>query len=195
MGGKDSGVYQATPLSRLNASDGMATPLSQAEYDKMYKTLGGKPVHHNLAMHWARIIEMMYAAERLKELVTDPEITGKDYRMIPQKSPTEGVGIVEAPRGTLTHHYVTDDQGIVTKANLIVGTTNNHASICMSIKKAAQGVIKDGKVDDGLLNMVEMAFRSYDPCYGCATHTLPGEMPIEIVVYDAKRNPIHKLEQ
>jgi len=195
VGGKDSGVYQATPLSRLNVSDGMATPLAQAEHDKMYKTLGGKPVHNNLAMHWARIIELMYAAERMLELITDPEITGPDYRMIPQKTPTEGVGIVEAPRGTLTHHYVTNEQGIVQKANLIVGTTNNHASICMSIKKAAQGVIKGGKVDDGLLNMIEMAFRSYDPCYGCATHSLPGEMPMEIVVYNDKREVVHKLSR
>ncbi len=194
-GGKDSGVYQATPLSRLNASDGMATPLAQAEYDKMYKTLGGSPVHNNLAMHWARIIELMYAAEHMLELITDPDITGPDYRMIPQKAPTEGVGIVEAPRGTLTHHYVTNEQGIVKTANLIVGTTNNHASICMSIKKAAQGVIKGGRVDDGLLNMVEMAFRSYDPCYGCATHSLPGEMPMEIVVYNDKHEILHKLNR
>lgn len=195
-GGMESGVYQATPLSRLNASDGMATPLAQAEYEKMYKTLGGKPVKNNLAMHWARIIELLYSAERMLELIRDPDITGPEYRVLPTKIPTEGVGIVEAPRGTLTHHYWTDENGIVKKANLIVGTTNNHASICMSIKKAAQGVIKGGKpVTDGLLNMVEMAFRSYDPCYGCATHSLPGEMPLEVVVYDKDRNVVHKLSR
>lgn len=195
-GGLDSGVYQATPLSRLNAADGMATPLAQAEYEKMYKTLGGKPVKHNLAMHWARVIELTYAAERLLELINDPEITGPEYRAVPTKTPSEGIGIVEAPRGTLTHHYWTDENGIVTKANLVVGTTNNHASICMSIKKAAQGVIKGGKpVTDGLLNMVEMAFRSYDPCYGCATHSLPGEMPLEVTVYDKDRNVVHKLSR
>ena len=193
VSGKDSGVYQATPLSRLNAADGMPTPIAQAEYDKMYKTLGGKPVKNNLAQHWARVIELTYAAERLMELIRDPEITGPDYRTIPTKKPTEGVGIVEAPRGTLTHHYWTDENGIVTKANLIVGTTNNHASICMSIKKAAQGLIKGGKVNDGLLNMVEMAFRSYDPCYGCATHSLPGEMPLEVSVYDSKKNLVESL--
>jgi len=193
--GLDSGVYQATPLSRLNAADGMTTPLAQAEYDKMYKTLGGKPVKNNLAQHWARVIELTYAAERLLELIKDPEIMGTDYHTSPTKKPTEGVGIVEAPRGTLTHHYWTDENGIVTKANLIVGTTNNHASICMSIKKAAQGLIKGGKVTDGLLNMVEMAFRSYDPCYGCATHSLPGEMPLEVAIYDSKRNLIQSLTQ
>lgn len=196
VGGADSGVYQVTPLSRLNAADGMATPLAQAEYDKMYKTLGGKPVKHNLAMHWARIIELLYAAERLIDLVRDEEITGPDYRALPTRTPTEGVGIVEAPRGTLTHHYWTDENGIVTKANLIVGTTNNHAPICMSIKKAAQGVIKAGTpVTDALLNMVEMAFRSYDPCYGCATHSLPGEMPLEVIVYDCERNVVTKLQR
>jgi F420-non-reducing hydrogenase large subunit len=192
VGGKDSGVYQATPLSRLNAADGMATPLAQAEYDKMFKTLGGKPVKHNLAMHWARVVELMYAAERLLELVKDPDIMGTEYRTLPTKKPTEGVGIVEAPRGTLTHHYWTDENGIVTKANLIVGTTNNHAPICMSIKKAAQGLIKGGKVTDALLNMVEMAFRSYDPCYGCATHSLPGEMPLEVEVYNHRRELVEK---
>ncbi len=195
VAGNESGVYQATPLSRLNAADGMATPLAQAEYDKMFKTLKGKPVKHNLAMHWARVIELTYATERMLELVKDDGIMGSDYRTLPTKKPTEGVGIVEAPRGTLTHHYWTDENGIVTKANLVVGTTNNHASICMSIKKAAQGLIKGGKVNDGLLNMVEMAFRSYDPCYGCATHSLPGEMPLEVEIYDSKRKLVEKLER
>ena len=99
--------------------------------------------------------------------------------MIPHDTPTEGVGVVEAPRGTLVHHYVTDENGIVRKANLVVGTTNNHAAICLSIKRAAQGLIRRGReVNEGLLNMVEMAFRAYDPCFGCATHSLPGRMPM-----------------
>ncbi|MBI5476891.1 MAG: Ni/Fe hydrogenase subunit alpha [Ignavibacteriales bacterium] len=177
--GKDSGVYHATPLSRLNASDGMATPLAQAEFDKMYKTLGGKPVHNTLAMHWARLVELLYSAEHCLELIQDPEITSKDLRAKLGDIPGEGVGIVEAQRGTLTHHYWTDKKGIVTKANIIVGTTNNNAAITMSIKKAAQGLIKKGvTVDQGILNMVEMAFRAYDPCFSCATHSLPGQMPL-----------------
>jgi len=180
--GKDSGVYMATPLSRLNAADGMATPLAQAEYDKFYSTLGGKPVHQRLAIHWARLIELLYAAERWVELATDPEITSPNYHAIPTATPTEGVGIVEAPRGTLTHHYWTDERGVVTKVNLIVGTTNNYAPITMSIKKAASSLIKKGNVNEGLLNMVEMAFRAYDPCFGCATHSLPGQMPLEVTI-------------
>jgi F420-non-reducing hydrogenase large subunit len=176
--GQDSGVYHATPLSRLNAADGMATPLAQEEYERMYETLGGKPVHATLAMHWARLIELLYSGERALELIQDPDITGTELRT-KLGTPSEGVGIVEAQRGTLTHHYWTDEKGIVEKVNIIVGTTNNNAAICMSLKKAAQGLIKKGvTVDDGILNMVEMAFRAYDPCFSCATHSLPGTMPM-----------------
>jgi F420-non-reducing hydrogenase large subunit len=183
--GQDSGVYQATPLSRLNAAAGMATPKAQAVYDRMYETLGGKPVHAVLATHWARIIEMLYAGERALELATDPEITSREIRTVPTETPTEGVGEVEAPRGTLYHHYVTDAKGIVRKVNLIVGTTNNHAAISMSIRRAAQQLIHRGtEVTDGILNMIEMAFRAYDPCFGCATHSLPGGMPLEVRIRD-----------
>jgi F420-non-reducing hydrogenase large subunit len=193
--GKDSGVYMATPLSRLNAADGLATPCAQEEYDKFYKTLGGKPVHQRLATHWARLIELLYAAERWVELATDPEITSPNYHAIPTATPTEGVGIVEAPRGTLTHHYWTDERGVVTKANLIVGTTNNYAPITMSIKKAASNLIKKGNVTEGLLNMVEMAFRAYDPCFGCATHSLPGQMPLEVTVRKADGDVLDVFKQ
>jgi F420-non-reducing hydrogenase large subunit len=193
--GADSGVYMATPLSRLNAADGLATPRAQEEYDKFYKTLGGKPVHQRLATHWARLIELLYAAERWVELATDPEITSPNYHAIPTATPTEGVGIVEAPRGTLTHHYWTDERGVVTKANLIVGTTNNYAPITMSIQKAASSLIKKGNVTEGLLNMVEMAFRAYDPCFGCATHSLPGQMPLEVTVRKADGEVLDVLKQ
>ncbi len=185
--GKESGIYMATPLSRLNAADGMATPLAQAAYEQFYETLGGKPVHQRLATHWARLIELLYAAERWIELATDAEVTSPHIHTVPSKTPTEGVGIVEAPRGTLTHHYWTDERGILTRVNLIVGTTNNYAPISMSIKKAAQTLIHKGTVvHEGLLNMVEMAFRAYDPCFGCATHSLPGQMPLEVTVRNAQ---------
>jgi F420-non-reducing hydrogenase large subunit len=183
--GKDSGVYQATPLSRLNASDGMATPRAQEAHDEMYATLGGKPVHHTLATHWARLVELLYAAERLLELATDAEITNPLVRVVPTEKPDEGVGIVEAPRGTLTHHYITDERGLVKKANLIVGTTNNYAPIAIAVRQVAQAVIQKGVVTEGILNRVEMAFRSYDPCFGCATHALPGQMPLEVRIIDA----------
>ena len=194
--GNDSGVYMATPLSRLNAADGMATPLAQEHYEAFYETLGGKPVHQRLATHWARLIELLYSAERLVELATHPEITSPNFHTVPTQTPTEGVGIVEAPRGTLTHHYWTDERGVLTKVNLIVGTTNNYAPISMSIKKAAQSLITKGTVvNEGLLNMVEMAFRAYDPCFGCATHSLPGQMPLQVTIRDADGEEIDVLRQ
>jgi F420-non-reducing hydrogenase large subunit len=189
--GMDSGVYRATPQSRLNVADGMNSPIAQEAYEEYFQTLTGdksgkKPVHHTLAIHWARVVELMNAAERSLELVRHPELTHPtNFRAVCTNVPNEGVGIVEAPRGTLTHHYVTDEKGIITKANLIVGTTNNNAPICMSIKKAAQGLIKKGvEVKEGTLNMIEMAFRAYDPCFGCATHSLPGQMPLIVRVRD-----------
>src|SRR5271157_1905433 len=194
--GKDSGVYMATPLSRLNASDGMATPLAQEQYEHFYSALGGKPVHQRLAIHWARLVELLYAAERWVELATDPEITSDKFHTVPTEKPTEGVGIVEAPRGTLTHHYWTDERGVVTKVNLIVGTTNNYAPITMSINKAARSLIQKGTiVTEGMLNRVEMAFRAYDPCFGCATHSLPGQMPLEVTIRDAKGETIEVLKR
>jgi F420-non-reducing hydrogenase large subunit len=194
--GPESGVYRASPLSRLNAADGMATPLAQAEYEKFYDTLGGKPVHATLATHWARLIEVLYAAERVLELAQDPEITSTDVHTIPTETPTEGIGIVEAPRGTLTHHYVTDERGILQRVNLIVGTTNNNAAISMSIKKAAKGLVKAGTpISDGILNTIEMAFRAYDPCLGCATHAMPGETPLWVKVYNHERELVQEIRR
>ncbi len=194
--GADSGVYKATPLSRLNVSDGMATPLAQAEYERFYQTLTGdqsgkKPVHATLATHWARVVELVYACEATQMMARDDEITSDKIHTIPTGIVGEGVGTVEAPRGTLTHHYKTDKQGIITEANLIVGTTNNNAAITMSIQRAAQSVIKKGvPITNGALNRIEMAFRAYDPCFGCATHTLAGEMPLEVIVYDAETGDV-----
>jgi F420-non-reducing hydrogenase large subunit len=183
--GINSGVYAVAPLARLNAADGMATPRAQEAYERFYQTLGGKPVHHTLAYHWARLIEMVYAAERMEELVSDPDLTGSDYRIIPSDVPVEGIGVVEAPRGTLIHHYQTDEKGLIQKANLIVATQNNAARIAMSVDKAARNLIKNGEVNDGLLNMVEMAFRAYDPCHGCGSHGLGLDRSIKVVLRSA----------
>ncbi len=192
--GPESGIYRVAPLARLNAADGMATPLAQEEYEVMYEILGGKPVHNTLAFHWARIIELLYAAERGLELITDDEITSKDIRS-PVGEPGEGVGVVEACRGTLYHHYKLDKDGIVEKCNLIVATVNNIPSICMSVRDAAKGVIHGGKVDEGLLNMVEMAFRAYDPCMACATHFAIGQMPLEVKIFDHDRELLKVLRR
>jgi F420-non-reducing hydrogenase large subunit len=192
--GKESGVLRSAPLARLNAADGMATPLAQEFYEQYFKTLGGKPVHHTLATHWARLIELVYAAERFLELVKDPEITDPGFRNIPTSTPDEGVGIVEAPRGTLVHHYTTDANGLIQKANLIVATVFNSAAINMSVKKAAMGLIKPGKeITEGLLNTVEMAWRPYDPCFGCATHSISSHSPFIVIIRDAEGNEIRRL--
>jgi len=189
--GEDSGVYRATPMSRLNVSNGMATPLAQAEYERLYATLtgdasGAKPVHATLAIHWARIVELVFACEATYSLAQDGEITSDEIRTIPTGIVGEGVGTVEAPRGLLTHHYKTDEKGFITEGNLIVGTTNNNAAISMSIKKAAQSLITGGQeVREASLNMIEMAFRAYDPCFGCATHAALGRMPLEIAIREA----------
>jgi len=194
--GTDSGVYKASPLSRLNVSEGMATPLAQAEYERFYETLTGDrsgrmPVHATLATHWARIVELVYACEATLDMAKDEEITSDKIHNPPQSIVGEGVGIVEAPRGTLTHHYKTDKNGFVTEVNLIVGTTNNNAPITMSIKKAAEGLIRKGvEITDGILNRIEMAFRAYDPCFGCATHSLAGEMPLELIIHSVETGEI-----
>jgi F420-non-reducing hydrogenase large subunit len=192
--GPESGIYRVGPLGRLNASDGMATPLAQAEYEAMYQTLGGKPVHSTLAFHWARLIELQYAAERALELSRDPEITSKDVRRTPGE-PSEGVGIVEAARGTLIHHYVLDKDALVKDVNLIVATTNNYPAICMSVRDAAKGIIHKGNVDQGLLNMVEMAFRAYDPCLACATHYAVGQMPLTVEIYNSEKKLVKTLQR
>jgi F420-non-reducing hydrogenase large subunit len=192
--GPDSGVYRVGPLGRLNASDGMATPLAQAEYEAMYQTLGGKPVHGTLAFHWARLIELLYATERAMELVKDPEIASTNVRNKPGE-PGEGVGVVEAARGTLYHHYVLDKDALVKDVNMIVATTNNYPAICMSVRDAAKGLIHGGKVDQGLLNMVEMAFRAYDPCFGCATHYAVGQMPLTVNIYNSRKKLVKTLQR
>jgi F420-non-reducing hydrogenase large subunit len=193
VAGADSGIYRVGPLGRLNAADGMATPLAQAEYEALFKTLG-KPVHGTLAFHWARLVELLYAAERAVQLSKDPEITSTNVRNTPG-APGEGVGVVEAARGTLFHHYTLDKDAMVKDVNMIVATTNNYPAICMSIRDAAKGLIKGVKCDQGILNKIEMAFRAYDPCFGCATHFAIGQMPMEVNIYDSSRTHVQRLKR
>jgi F420-non-reducing hydrogenase large subunit len=194
--GANSGVYSVAPMARLNAAEGMATPRAQEACEQLFATLGGKPVHHTLAFHWARVVEMIYAAERFLELAEDPEIIDPNVRTLPTTVPRVGMAVVEAPRGTLFHHYETDEAGIVTQANLIVATQNNAARIALSVDKAARTLL-DGSTasDDGLLNMVEMAFRAYDPCLGCSTHSLPGSMPLKISIRDTAGNLVREIRR
>ncbi len=191
--GDGTSIYRVAPLARLNVSDGMKTPEAQEEYERFYETLGEKPVHHTLAYHWARVIEVLQSAERMVELSSDPEIGSPEIRNLDLKTPREGVGIVEAPRGTLIHHYKTDEKGIIQEANLIVATVANGASMNINIDRVARATIKEGKVDEGILNLVEMAFRAYDPCFACATHSLPGGFPIKIKVFDKSGQKVKEL--
>jgi F420-non-reducing hydrogenase large subunit len=191
--GMDSGIFAVAPLARLNAADGMATGSAQKEYEYFYSILGGKPVHYTLANNWARLIEIMYAAERMSELANDPDIVDPNVRTIPTEIPSEGIGVVEAPRGTLIHHYKTDEKGLTQGANLIVATQNNSARIALSIDKAARGFITGGNVDDGILNTVEMAFRAYDPCLGCATHSINGHMNLKLRIFDSGNRLIDEI--
>ncbi len=183
--GPGSGVYRVGPLGMLNAAQGMQTLRAQAEYEKLYETLGGTPVHHTLAFHWARIIEMLQAAELVQRLSRDEALTEPVVRVVPDRTPTEGVGCVEAPRGVLLHHYVTDANGMVERANLIVGTNHNYGALQLSVRRAAEGLIQGGDVPpEPVLNQIEMAFRAYDPCLACATHALPGALPLPVHVHE-----------
>ncbi len=193
--GESSGVYSVAPLARLNACEGMATPRAAWLYEKYFETLGGKPVHHTLANHWARVVEIVAAAERFQELVHDPGIVDPDIRTLPTETPKEGIGVVEAPRGVLIHHYTSDERGVLTSANLIVATQHNAARIAMSVDKAARSMIHKGAVDDGILNQVEMSFRAYDPCHACATHSLPGHMPLSITIFDAAGRQVQEIRR
>ncbi|MBM4271952.1 MAG: Ni/Fe hydrogenase subunit alpha [Deltaproteobacteria bacterium] len=191
--GDGTSLYRVAPLARLNVADAMPTPLAQKEAEIMFETLGGKPAHHTLATHWARLICALQAAEHNVIIADDPRLTSKDIRNMNLKLKNKGVGCVEAPRGTLFHHYETDDNGILTKVNLIVATQNNSAPICLSVKKAAREFVQGPEVKEGFLNMVEMAFRAYDPCLSCATHSLPGTMPLEVTIRDHEGKVIRKI--
>jgi F420-non-reducing hydrogenase large subunit len=178
------GVYRTNTLARINVCDRMATPLAQAELEEFRKAFG-RPAQQTLLYHYARVIELLYAAELAVQLLSDPEITGKETRVPVKPRAARGVGCVEAPRGTLIHDYETDADGMVTNVNLIVGTTHNNAPINMSVKQTATSLIKGGKYDQGILNRVEMAIRAYDPCLSCATHALDGGVPLKVEIVDS----------
>ncbi len=156
------GVYRTNCLARINVADKMATPLAQAELEE-FRAAFGRPAHLTLLYHYARLIELVQAAETAVQLLNDPEITSPDIRVPVEPKAGRGIGCVEAPRGTLIHDYTCDDNGLITNVNLIVGTTHNNAAINMSVNQAAKTFIKDGKYDQGILNKVEMAIRAYDP--------------------------------
>jgi F420-non-reducing hydrogenase large subunit len=175
LGGQEV-TYRVGALARLNVADAMGTPLAQAEFEAFRKAVG-RPCHIALMYNWARIVEILWACERAKAVISDPAVSGP-ARIPVRIGAGRGVGCVEAPRGTLIHEYEVDDRGIVRMANLLIATQQNYASINRSLEQAA-GAWVAGKGDAAVLNAVEFALRCYDPCLSCATHAV-GRMPIEI---------------
>ncbi|MBN2139206.1 MAG: Ni/Fe hydrogenase subunit alpha [Sedimentisphaerales bacterium] len=186
------GIYRTNALARINVCDKMATPLAQAELEE-FREKFGRPAQQTLLYNYARLIELVYNAEHAIELLNDPEITGKDTRVPVTPRAGRGIGCLEAPRGTLIHDYETDENGLVTNVNLIVGTTHNNAPINMAVKQTAKALIKDGKYDQGILNKVEMSIRAYDPCLSCATHKLDGTIAVKLDIRDAAGKVIDTL--
>lgn len=184
-----SGIYRTNALARINVCDKMATPLAQMELEEFRKSFG-RPAQQTLLYNYARLIELVYNAEHVVELLNDPQITGKEIRVPVTPRAARGIGCVEAPRGTLIHDYETDENGLITNVNLIVGTTHNNAPINMSVKQTAKALIKDGNYDQGILNKVEMAIRAYDPCLSCATHKLDGSVAVKLDIRDSGGNVI-----
>lgn len=181
--GWPGGVYRVGPLGRLNASDQIDTPLANAEH-KIFKSInGGRPVENTLYYHYARLIECLFAAEKVKVLLDDPEILGNDILNTHQDPKPEGVGVIEAPRGTLFHHYWANSNGQLERVNLIVATGHNNWAMSTAVDSVAKTYIKGGKVEEGMLNRVEAAVRAHDPCLSCSTHAV-GQMPIELEVLD-----------
>ena len=193
--GRKDGMYRVGPLARLNVSEKMATPLAQEEYERLYGFFNTKPVHNTLAYHWARLVELLFVCERALQLVNDPDITSDKIRTKSGLSPSEsrGIGIIEASRGTLIHDYTMSPQRTITKVNLIVPTTSNSAAINKSINETANHLIKNGSVSEGILNMIEMAYRAYDPCFACSTHSFPGGLPLVLNIYDSNRRLVKKI--
>jgi NAD-reducing hydrogenase large subunit len=182
--GQDKGWYRVGPLARVNNCDFIDTPLAE-EMRKDFMQLGkGRPVHSTMAYHWARLIEVVHSAEKIKELLDDPDIQGDDLVTMGKRK-EESVAILEAPRGTLFHHYKVDDKDQITMANLIVSTTNNNEPMNRAITRVAEDHLVGQKITEPLLNLVEVAIRAYDPCLSCATHAI-GKMPMKVKLVDAE---------
>ena len=181
--GGDDGWYRVGPLARINNCDHISTPLAEDARKRFTSFGSGGFVHDTLAYHWARMIELLHCVESIRELLLDPDITGTDLTVEGEKQ-EEGIGVIEAPRGTLFHHYKVNEDGTVRKANLIVSTTSNNQAMNESVRSVANEYLDGHEITEGLLNHLEVAIRAYDPCLSCATHAL-GKMPLEIKLIDA----------
>jgi len=181
--GEENGWYKVGPLARVQNCDHIPTPLADAERNELVAYGKGSQLHATLAYHWARMVEMLFAAETIKDLLHDDDLMGDDL-VVAGKHQREGVGVIEAPRGTLIHHYRVGDDDLVTMANLIVSTTHNNQAMNTAVREVAMRYLDGRKLTEGLLNHIEVAIRAFDPCLSCATHAL-GKMPLEVTLQDA----------
>ena len=182
--GQEKGWYRVGPLPRVNNCDFIDSPIAEKERQE-FKALGkGRPVHSTMAYHWARLIETVHSAEKIKELLNDPDLQKDDLLVTGERRP-EGIAIIEAPRGTLFHHYRVDDNDQITMANLIVSTTSNNQPMNESVRIVAEQYLEGNKITEPLLNLVEVAIRAYDPCLSCATHAV-GQMPMQVMLLDSE---------
>ncbi len=189
--GKEKGWYRVGPLARLNVCDFIPTPLAQKEFEEFKAYTKGKPNGMSLHYHWARLIEVLHSAEVIRDLLNDDELQGKDL-VVKGTRQNEGVGVIEAPRGTLFHHYKVDDNDLISMANLIVSTTNNNEPMNRAVNSTAKAFMNgQPQITEPMMNAVEVAIRAYDPCLSCATHAL-GQMPLEIKLYNEKEELIDK---
>jgi len=181
--GRKAGWNRVGPLARLNVCDRISTPLAEAELREFTAYTNGRPNNHTMHSHWARLIEILHCAELIKGLLNDPAILDDVDRPEIDRRP-EGIGIIEAPRGTLIHHYQVDEKGKITKCNLIVSTTHNNEAMNRAVQWVAQNVLdQQQEITEGMLNQVEVAIRAFDPCLSCATHAM-GQMPLKLTVLD-----------
>ena len=188
--GPDNGWYRVGPLARINCCDFIDTPEAEAARKDFLSITGGKPNNITMAYHWARMIELLHSGEKIRELLNDPDLQGTDL-VVKGERREESVGLIEAPRGTLFHHYKVDENDQVTMANLIVSTTNNNTPMNLAVEGVARKYLSGTEITEGLLNRVEVAIRAYDPCLSCATHAM-GQMPLIIELEDAAGNTLDR---
>jgi NAD-reducing hydrogenase large subunit len=187
--GRDAGWYKVGPLARVQTCDFIPSALAEVERQDLLALGEGKPAHGALLYHWARLIELLHAAEVIRDLLDDPDIVGQNLVAERGHRVSEAVGVIEAPRGTLIHHYRVDDDDLVSFCNMIVSTTNNNQAMNEAVRQVAREHLCGREITEGLLNHIEVAIRAYDPCLSCATHAL-GKMPLEVELLDAEENRI-----
>ena len=190
--GKEQGWYRVGPLARVNNCDSISTPLAEAARKHFRQFAQGEFVHDTLAYHWARMIELLHCTESIHELLHDPEIIGTELMVEKGDQQQRGIGVIEAPRGTLFHDYQINEEGLVTKANLIVSTTSNNQAMNESVRSVANQYLDGHEITEALLNHLEVAVRAYDPCLSCATHAL-GKMPLQITLQSVDGTVVDRL--